>query len=68
MRQRLLGEKKPFVASLRHKNRETVTDCAHQAGLAFLQMREGLERTFQFVLEDFAGGVARQRVAFNATT
>jgi hypothetical protein len=41
-RQRLFGEKKPFVASGTHKNRETVTDRAHLARLAFLQMREGV--------------------------
>jgi len=44
MRQRLFGEKKPFVASLIHKNRETVTDRAHLAALAFSQMREGVAR------------------------
>jgi hypothetical protein len=36
LRQRLLSEKKPFVASLRQKNRETVTDHPHLATLAFI--------------------------------
>jgi hypothetical protein len=63
MRQRLFCEKKPFVASGIHKNRETVTDRAHLARLAFLQMREGFERIFRFVLEDPARWVAPERDA-----
>jgi hypothetical protein len=43
-RQRLFGEKNAFVASGTHKNRETVTDHAHLAAFAFLQMREGVTR------------------------
>jgi hypothetical protein len=35
VRQRLFGEKNAFVASGIHKKRETVTDCAHLAALAF---------------------------------
>jgi hypothetical protein len=61
--QRLFGEKKRFVVSIRHKNRETVTSATHPAALAFLQMREGLERAFQLVLENLARGIARQSVA-----
>jgi hypothetical protein len=44
VRQRLFGEKNAFVASGIHKKRETVTDSAHLAALAFLQMREGFTR------------------------
>jgi hypothetical protein len=45
VRQRLFSEKKPLVASGTHKKRETVTDRAHLAPLAFLQMREGVTRS-----------------------
>jgi hypothetical protein len=44
IRQRYFGEKNAFVASGTHKKRETVTDRANLAALAFLQMREGFER------------------------
>jgi hypothetical protein len=60
MRQRVFSEKKAFVASGTHKKRETVTDRAHLAAFAFLQMREGVERTLQFILEDFAAGCAAE--------
>src|SRR4051812_12274373 len=63
MRQQVSSEKKAFVASGTHKKSETVTDRAHLAALAFLQMREGVERTLQFSLEDFASWIARQSVA-----